>query len=193
VREKCTVSNCDTEAYIRGYCRKHYTRWKRHGDPHVLKNLPKGAEPYDSIIKHGYVRWGECLLYRGHSNGASGYGMTYGKQLAHRVSYTKWKGEIPTGYWVDHECHNVAAMAGLCNGGGSCLHRRCINPSHLILKTPSENCTSSPLTGGKTHCRHGHEFTEENTYIQPQYRGYGTARVCRTCRRLAYTLKHLHA
>ncbi len=32
----------------------------------------------------------------------------------------------------------------------------------------------------KTHCKHGHEFTEENTYIRPDNK----ARVCRICVKL---------
>ena len=33
----------------------------------------------------------------------------------------------------------------------------------------------------KTHCKHGHEFTSENTYRKRQ--SWGIERVCRTCRR----------
>jgi len=32
---------------------------------------------------------------------------------------------------------------------------------------------------GRTHCKHGHELTPENTYVYPQSRG----RQCATCRR----------
>lgn len=34
----CTV--CSDPVYQRGYCRKHYMRWYRHGDPLVVK--PRG-------------------------------------------------------------------------------------------------------------------------------------------------------
>lgn len=33
----------------------------------------------------------------------------------------------------------------------------------------------------KTHCKRGHEFTEENTYLPPKR---PTARECKTCIRL---------
>lgn len=33
----------------------------------------------------------------------------------------------------------------------------------------------------KTHCVHGHEFTDANTYVRTT-RGHGTARICRACR-----------
>jgi len=185
----CTYQNstpqtatCPKPARARGLCGTHYTRWKRHGDPTVVKNLPPGSEPYDSILKHGVIRMGECLIYQGRTNGKPGYGMTYGKLLAHRVVYEKWYGSIPKGMWVDHICHNEAALRGDCTGGGGCWHRRCINPEHLVVKTPQENTVASVLSGGKTHCKHGHEFTLDNTYLQLQSRGHGYARVCRKCR-----------
>ena len=40
---------------------------------------------------------------------------------------------------------------------------------------------------GKTHCKHGHEYTPENTYINPSNGGYFR---CRTCHRLAERGKH---
>jgi hypothetical protein len=180
----CSVEDCEVIGpLVRGLCPRHYARFKRHGDPLVCKKLPPGSEPYDSILKHGVLPWGECLIYQGKTNGASGYGMTYGKLLAHRVVYEKWWGAITPGMWIDHICHNEAASRGECRGGLGCPHRKCINPGHLRLKSPSRNSLDSPLHGGKTHCLHGHEYTPENTYIQPQSRGHGMGRVCRECRR----------
>jgi hypothetical protein len=42
---------------------------------------------------------------------------------AHRVSYTFFRGEIPPGLDVDHQCFN----------------RSCINPSHLIASEAITN------------------------------------------------------
>lgn len=159
----------------------HLTRFKRHGDPLIVKILPSGSRPYDSILKYGTRKVNDCLLYLGELN-HGGYGVTVGKKLAHRVIYEESVGPIPAGFWIDHTCHNRDAGRGECLGG-PCLHRSCINIAHLRAVTPQANTLASPITGGKTHCKRGHEYTPKNTYIQKQSRGYGFGRVCRTCRR----------
>lgn len=35
--KKCKVIDCDGVHKARGYCVKHYTRFKRHGDPKIKK------------------------------------------------------------------------------------------------------------------------------------------------------------
>ena len=36
----CAVENCDEVAFCRGWCTRHYGRWKRHGDPLKLIGHP---------------------------------------------------------------------------------------------------------------------------------------------------------
>lgn len=57
-----------------------------------------------------------------------------------------------------------------------CRNRACVRPSHLELVTAKVNAERGSK-GMQTHCIHGHEFTEENTYRKPN----GT-RLCRACR-----------
>lgn len=34
--EKCKIKDCEGGAYCRGWCKKHYTRWERYGDPNIV-------------------------------------------------------------------------------------------------------------------------------------------------------------
>ena len=85
---------------------------------------------------------------------------------AHRLAYEAAYGDIPDGLVIDHLCRN----------------RRCINPQHLEAVTIGENAlrgVGSPAQNArKTHCKRGHEFTQENTIRLPHDR-----RECRACRR----------
>ncbi|MEV4271931.1 HNH endonuclease signature motif containing protein [Micromonospora aurantiaca (nom. illeg.)] len=86
---------------------------------------------------------------------------------AHRIAYEMKRGPVPDGLELDHLCRN----------------RRCVRPAHLEPVTRRTNLlrgeTIPARLAERTHCRHGHEFTPENTY---QWRG---SRFCRTCRAAA--------
>lgn len=89
-----------------------------------------------------------------------------GKTLtAHRVAYELCKGEIPKGLQLDHLCRV----------------RHCVNPDHLEPVTHKVNCLRgiSPhaINARKTHCIHGHEFTEDNIYKRK------TGKNCKICQK----------
>lgn len=91
---------------------------------------------------------------------------TFGPGYAHRWAYQHYIGAIPVGQEIDHLCRN----------------RRCCNPEHLRTVTHRENMlcgdTVASRNAAKTHCKRGHEFTEENTCVSA-----AGGRACRTCRR----------
>lgn len=116
-----------------------------------------------------------CSTWDGKTN-AEGYaklkvdGVWY---YAHRFAYELAYGPIPPGMTVDHLCHDPA----VCTLGIECPHRVCAEPMHLGICTKSENSARN-RNAAKTHCKHGHEFTDENTY-----RRSNGGRVCRACNR----------
>lgn len=122
----------------------------------------RGADPRVRFWSRIDTR-GPCWLFWGR-RAKNGYGLFWDglkTVLAHRWAYAHRPDgtlvDIPRGLTLDHLCGVKA----------------CVNPSHLEPVTNLEN--NRRATRGKTHCKHGHEFTPENTY---QWRG---SRICRTC------------
>lgn len=117
-----------------------------------------------------------CWLWIGSLN-AGGYGQFNNGQTivkAYRWSYEHHVGPVPEGLDLDHLCRV----------------RHCVNPAHLEPVTRLENILrgvgpagSKARFAAQTHCRRGHEYTEENTYVKKQKGGKYPNRICRTCQR----------
>jgi hypothetical protein len=140
-----------------------------------VSGLPTAERFWGKVDRHGPTpehapHLGPCWLWMGYrkSGKSDGYGRFYADgriSLAHRVSYALSIGQIPDGLTLDHLCRN----------------RGCVNPCHLDAVTNRVNCmrgeSFSALNARKTHCKHGHEFTEKNTYRMPNGN-----RACKACR-----------
>ena len=97
----------------------------------------------------------------------NGYGRTQyldGREgYAHRISYEQLVGVIPPGLQLDHLCRN----------------RACVRPDHLEPVTNLENHARG--VAARTHCKHGHEFTKENTWYKSKKGRKNPSRRCREC------------
>ncbi len=114
----------------------------------------------------------ECWLWMA-SLTEKGYGQFAidGKmRRAHSVAYELLIGPIPEGLELDHTCRN----------------RACVNSQHLEPVTTRVNILRGVGVAGinarKTHCKRGHEFTLENTFIHNKETPHA-GRGCRICRR----------
>lgn len=124
------------------------------------------------------TRWGggpdgDCLEWIA-SLILKGYGQFWSRSknaLAHRVAW-EWKhGLIPDGLFIDHMCRN----------------RKCVNVEHLRLVTPRKSALENSesfvaVNAMKTHCIHGHEFNDKNTYVYTTNKKFNSERRCRICR-----------
>lgn len=143
--------------------------------PITIYDPASDLPPYEYLIHTLGYDWlaplpGPCLLWpRGKDR--DGYGRVRppngGKQqYTHRVAYEYLIGAIPTGLELDHLCRVHA----------------CYNPYHLEAVDHQTNISRGvhgKVNREKTHCPRGHEYTAENTYINPATRH----RTCRECRR----------
>ena len=115
------------------------------------------------------VEWEGAVL-------STGYGQVYigrspgGKKVrerAHRFEWMKRNGPIPKGMLIRHTCDNPI----------------CYNIEHLEIGTQQDNMNDMHSRGrnhnsNKTHCKNGHEYTVDNTYIRKN-----GGRNCVTCTR----------
>jgi hypothetical protein len=134
-----------------------------------------------SIAPNGCWLWtGSIMQPSAGRPGTGGYSLfsTDRTRLGHRISYEHHVGEIPAGMQIDHECHNRDETCH--RRGAACLHRRCVNPDHLRLRTPRENVragrTLPAANAVKTHCPRTHPYDAGNTYVDRTGR-----RHCRAC------------
>jgi hypothetical protein len=120
------------------------------------------------ILRHTDPQPGECWRWSAYVD-KDGYGRTQlaGRSLgAHRAVYTLMVGPIPKGHDLHHRCE----VPG------------CVNPEHLQPLTRADH--NRLRWAGVTHCVHGHEYDERNTYWRPT--GQRDCRACTATRQRAY-------
>lgn len=169
----CSAVDCDKPSTTRrGWCRTHYARWQRNGDPNLVR-VPSECREYVRIPEADRF-WAKvektetCWLWTG-AKSDTGYGTIWTpsrggaskKMLTHRWAYEALVGPIPDGLVLDHTCRV----------------RECVNPEHLEAVTQQENVLRYTRT--ITHCPQGHEYTPENSYFKPNRQ----SRMCRECNR----------
>ncbi len=119
-------------------------------------------DKYEVNTTSGCWEW-TASLFEGY--GQFYYSGTMGR--AHRYSYETYVGSIPKDKVLDHKCRVTY----------------CCNPNHLEPVTQKVNVrrgdagkTCKERAKKQTHCKWGHVYTKESTYITPS----GT-RNCRIC------------
>lgn len=166
----CSIIDCarSTKGGARGWCKLHYYRWNRNGDPLATKRAELDLtvdERFWNRLREtadGCWEWAEYVDEKGYGRFWDGSRTI----RAHQYSYSALVGDVPAGLELDHLCRN----------------RRCANPYHLDPVTHAVNMARSDnillANAAKSHCLRGHEFTPENTYAKND-----GGRQCRACDR----------
>lgn len=136
--------------------------------------------PYDRVMART-VRDGECLRFTGSQQGR-GYGQVTEitpegrrNRTTHTVVFEHHHGPVPPGKIVRHSCDN----------------RWCVEITHLLLGTYSDNNNDMYERGRRrrgldttrTNCKHGHDLAIYGVWRKPRRPGHDDP--CLSCRRCA--------
>jgi hypothetical protein len=130
------------------------------------KQTDRGRFLAKFLVDDGCWEWTEgSFPARGGQLGYGAFNVGNRPVQAHRFAYEMFKGEIPDDLVVMHSCDNPP----------------CVNPAHLVLGTQSDNCRDRDdkkrgYQSGKTACKQGHPYDEENTGFRANGHRY-----CKTC------------
>lgn len=119
----CNFDGCDNKHYGLGLCSGHYQQ--RRSGQELRPLQPKLTLEQRFWAKVNKDAPNGCWEWAGYIT-PQGYGLFWdGKKpnTAHRVSWELTNGPIPDGMDIDHRCAN----------------RKCVNPEHLRVTTPSQN------------------------------------------------------
>lgn len=136
--QTCTIEGCGDKVFCGKMCSKHFQRWKRLGDP--LAGGTYRGDPRKWIDEHKEYAGEGCLTWPFACN-SKGYARVWwprsdGKKrmkLVHVIMLENRCGSALEGHVARH----------LCNQG----HLGCVNPSHLVWGTRSENYMDSVDNG----------------------------------------------
>ena len=134
-RPMCKIDGCYNPRYGRGWCQKHYSRWRRHGDPEKTI-APTAGDRTAFLNKAISYAGGDCLFWP-YARNPAGYGrICVGPKVrtASRVICEMAHGQPPSG--KHHAAHS-------CGNG----HLGCVNPKHLRWASPKENCADKITHG----------------------------------------------
>lgn len=191
----CALEGCAAPVKAHGWCVRHYRRWQRHGDPLVV--YEPTARPAEGLfwsrvdlsgpVPDGWPELGACWLWTGARRGGRGAfnapptGTEPRRVVpAHRWAYEHLVGPVPGRLELDHLCHALAL--DWCPGGPTCLHRRCVNPDHLLLvaRLPAPRAMVA-RRAGPGRCAAGHRYDRVDAHGR---------RRCGTCMRDHITARY---
>ena len=122
----CSIQDCDDPSHARGWCKKHYHRWTRHGDPSTTLIPSRGkvacyVENLLSLAKYP----DECILWP--FSVAGGYGAI------------SWSGHMDRAHRVICRLVHGNPASDSLEAAHRCGVKACVNPTHIRWATRSEN------------------------------------------------------
>ncbi len=120
----CSVDGCGLRSRARGYCKKHYKRWIRHGDRNAGATFE--GDPQHWILGAVAAPTEDCMEWP-YARFPKGYGSI------------QWEGKTQGAHRVVCELAHGAPPNSESHAAHRCGNPPCCNPNHLKWASPSEN------------------------------------------------------
>lgn len=131
---KCSIADCGGKHFGRGWCEKHYLRWRSTGDPLQVKKVAKNVLDLAWIKSQCMITDDGCWEWN-NAKDEHGYGLfsLNGKNIGvHRITLSlSLARELKPGMSVLHSCDNPP----------------CCNPEHLREGTRRDNVADMDAKG----------------------------------------------
>lgn len=131
----CALEDCGRPYYAKGYCRLHWERTTRNGDPRQMVVL-RGSSVAERLAHYSEPQ-GDCVVFTGHRD-EDGYGhltVNGADTRAHKAAFELAHGPIELGQVVRHRCDNPP----------------CIKVEHLEPGTHADNGNDKAIRDRSTH------------------------------------------
>lgn len=139
IKKLCSIKDCPLFSQARGWCRVHYRRWQKHGNPLTVLSRKQDAEQrfWSKVNKTpGLGKDGDCWEWKTIVKGEL-YGKFYvdgRSQYAHRYAFFLTHGHYPEPV-----------------GRHTCDNPPCCNPSHIIEGTQGDNVRDAVARNRQYH------------------------------------------
>jgi hypothetical protein len=126
----CLIDDCGSEVAARGWCSKHWQRWRKYGDPHIV--YPPSAGPQRPATERFWEKVDKattpdgCWTWTAGSD-EDGYGHF-------KVDGRTWRASR----WIFNQT-NDAPLADGEQVRHTCDNPPCVRPAHLIRGTSADN------------------------------------------------------
>lgn len=130
----CSIDGCERKTYALSFCRAHYMRNRRHGDPSA--GYPQRGAIQETFRRLTALETDDCIEWPYGANGF-GYGLIrlHGRDhLVHRLALER---RVPRPDDKPHALHTPVI----------CHNKRCLNYRHLRWGTDADNAQDRILDG----------------------------------------------
>ena len=136
----CSIEGCEAKVLARGWCNKHYKRWRRHGDPTTTK-----VKRWQTLEE----RFWSKVDIKGENDCWEWTAVKYGRSREYGCFYDNGKG-IPAHRFA-YELVNETKVPEHLQVCHNCFNKSCVNPNHLRVDTQSGNLMDADASGEQHH------------------------------------------